>query len=128
MDTTKLATYSESYLQELRAAAVKRADDARFLIARGAIGKTRLLAKKEVVAGRAERDAIDVELKKRQPQGEVATVVEVAPTEVARMFEPVEPADVAAAALEPDLDLLLDDPPAVPKRSSSRHERGSKKG
>lgn len=122
MDTTKLATYSDAYLQELRANAVKRVDAARFAVARGAIGGTRMKAMKEIDAGRAERDAIDVELKKREPEGEVAHFVAVTPAEAERMFEPVEvpPAEIErnfAAELEPDLDLLIDeDPPAVPKR------------
>jgi hypothetical protein len=123
MDTTRLATYSEAYLQELRANAVKRVDAARFLVARGAIGGTRMHAMKDIEAGRAERDAIDAELGKRKPAEPAKSIEHVYadadPTDAAfkRMGEPL-PAleEPPALALEADDDLMLD-PPEVPRRS-----------
>jgi hypothetical protein len=127
MDTTRLATYSEAYLQELRANAVKRVDAARFLVARGAIGGTRMHAMKDIEAGRAERDAIDVELAKRvAPRFDTSAQFDTGslasppaePDEVRAVFvESIDQEDrVLAPVLEADDDLMID-PPEVPRRS-----------
>lgn len=131
MDTAKYQHYSDEYLKELRAAAVKRVDDARRAVARGAIGRTRVHARHDIEVGRAERDAIDTVLARRvqpaaepeqsQPQPEI-----LQPTE--KVYEETPDRAFVRGRIHPDrhdanaFDEGFVEPPEVPRRGSQKRK------
>lgn len=79
VDVEALPTYSDALLREKRAEVVEEIDRNRYVVARGLIGRGRVLANKKIVEGRTVRDAIDALLAKR---------AEGTPVEVAKVPDP----------------------------------------